>query len=130
LIIVSILIGLFLFALDNTIVADIQATIVEDFQAVDKVAWLATAFVIPGTALMLPAGQLFQVFNAKWCYVLGILVFEIGSAVCGAAANITVLIMGRAIAGIGSTAIYTGTLFLISVNTSEHERYAFKICFC
>lgn len=78
---------------------------------------------------MLPAGQFFQVFNAKWCYILGILVFEVGSAVCGAAANITVLILGRAIAGIGSTAIYTGTLFLISVNTSEHERYAFEIRF-
>jgi MFS family permease len=125
LIIISILIGLFLFALDNTIVADIQPAIVEDFQAVDKVSWLATAFIIPGTALMLPAGQFFQVFNAKWCYILGILVFEAGSAICGAAANITVLILGRAIAGIGSTAIYTGTLFLISVNTSECERYRF-----
>jgi len=38
------LIGLFLFALDNTIVADVQPAIVNDFQSVDKISWLATAF--------------------------------------------------------------------------------------
>jgi MFS family permease len=95
---------------------------VEDFQAVDKIPWLATAFIIPGTALMLPVSQLFQVFNANWLYILGIVVFEIGSALCGAAPNINAFIIGRVVAGIGSTSIYTGSLFLISVNTSEHER--------
>lgn len=40
----SFLIGLFLFALDNTIVADVQPAIVSDFQSVDKISWLATAF--------------------------------------------------------------------------------------
>jgi hypothetical protein len=41
---VSFLIGLFLFALDNTIVADVQPAIVDDFQSVDKISWLATGF--------------------------------------------------------------------------------------
>lgn len=41
---VSFLIGLFLFALDNTIVADVQPAIVNDFQSVDKISWLATGF--------------------------------------------------------------------------------------
>jgi MFS family permease len=119
----SILVGLFLFALDNTIVADVQPAIVEEFQSVDKLAWLASAFFLSSTAVMLPFGQFFQIFNAKWFYILGILVFEVGSALCGAAPNINALIIGRAIAGIGATAIYTGSLFLISVNTSDHERY-------
>jgi MFS family permease len=72
---------------------------------------------------MLPFGQFFQIFNAKWFYILGVLVFEVGSALCGAAPNMNALIVGRVIAGIGATAIYTGSLFLISVNTSDHERY-------
>ena len=121
----SILVGLFLFALDNTIVADVQPAIVEEFQAVDKISWLATAFFLSGTALMLPFGQFFQIFNAKWFYILSVLVFEIGSTICGSAPNINALIIGRAIAGIGATGIYTGSLFLISVNTSEKERYNF-----
>jgi MFS family permease len=72
---------------------------------------------------MLPFGQFFQIFNAKWFYILGCFVFEVGSALCGAAPNMNALIIGRVIAGIGATAIYTGSLFLISVNTSDHERY-------
>ena len=123
LIIVSILVGLFLFALDNTIVADVQPVIAEHFQAVDKIAWLAIAFALSATALTLPFGQFFQVFNAKWLYILSVVLFEIGSAICGAAPNMNTLIVGRAIAGIGSIGIYTGSLFLISVNTSEQERY-------
>ena len=42
----SFLIGLFLFALDNTIVADVQPAIVKEFQSVDKISWLATAFFL------------------------------------------------------------------------------------
>ena len=41
---ISFLIGLFLFALDNTIVANIQPAIVNEFQSVDKISWLATGF--------------------------------------------------------------------------------------
>lgn len=122
LIIVSILVGLFLFALDNTIVADIQPVIADHFQAVDKIAWLAAAFSLSATALTLPFGQFFQVFNAKWLYILSVVLFEVGSAICGAAPNMNALIIGRAIAGVGSIGIYTGSLFLISVNTSEQER--------
>lgn len=43
---VSFLIGLFLFSLDNTIVADVQPAIVDNFQAVDKISWLATGFLM------------------------------------------------------------------------------------
>ena len=49
--------------------------------------------------------------------------FEAGSAICGGAPNINALLVGRAIAGIGAVGIYTGALFLISVNTTEEERY-------
>ena len=64
-----------------------------------------------------------MIFPAKWFYIFNVLLFEIGSAVCGAAPNINALIVGRVIAGIGAVGIYTGALFLISVNTSEEERY-------
>jgi hypothetical protein len=42
----SFLIGLFLFSLDNTIVADIQPAIVDNFQAVDKISWLPAGFLL------------------------------------------------------------------------------------
>ena len=52
-----------------------------------------------------------------------VILFEVGSAICGGAPNINALIIGRVIAGIGAVGIYTGALFLISVNTTEEERY-------
>lgn len=52
-----------------------------------------------------------------------VVLFEVGSALCGASPNINALIVGRALAGIGAVGIYCGALFLISVNTSEEERY-------
>ena len=132
---ISFLIGLFLFALDNTIVADVQPAIVDRFQSVDKISWLATGFFMAaaGTttaldlrlivAFVLPFGQFAMIFPAKWFYIFNVLLFEVGSAVCGAAPNMNALIVGRVIAGIGAVGIYTGALFLISVNTSEEERY-------
>ena len=123
LIVFSILVGLFLFSLDNTIVADVQPTIVEQFQSVDKIAWVASAFFLSKAALTLSSGQFYQVFNAKWLYIISVFVFEAGSALCGAAPNINALIVGRVIGGIGATGMYIGSLFLLSVNTSEQERY-------
>jgi MFS family permease len=102
LIIAAILIGLFLFSLDNTIVADIQPAIVEDFQSVDQIAWLAAGFFLSASTLTLPFGQLYQVFNAKWLYISSVVIFEVGSALCGGAPNMAALIVGRAIAGIGA----------------------------
>jgi MFS family permease len=96
---------------------------VEDFGAVDKVAWLAVAFMTPSLAFMLSNGQLFQTFNIKWMYIAGVVIFEAGSALCGAAPSMTILILGRVIGGIGSTFIYTGSIVLITVNTNESERF-------
>ena len=64
-----------------------------------------------------------MIFPAKWFYIAMVVLFEVGSAICGGAPNINALIVGRVLAGIGAVGIYTGALFLISVNTSEEERY-------
>jgi MFS family permease len=64
-----------------------------------------------------------MIFPAKWFYIAMVILFEAGSALCGAAPNIDALIVGRVLAGLGATGIYTGALFLISVNTTEEERY-------
>lgn len=64
-----------------------------------------------------------MIFPAKWFYIFIVVRFEVGSVVCGAAPNFDALIVGRVIVGIGAVGIYTGALFLISVNTTEEERY-------
>jgi MFS family permease len=75
-------------------------------------------------ATVLPFGQMSMIFPAKWFYIAMVVLFEAGSALCGGAPNMNALIIGRVLAGLGATGIYTGSLFLISVNTTEEERFS------
>lgn len=61
-------------------------------------------------------------FASKWLYIACITLFEVGSAICGAAPSMDVFIFGRAICGAGGAGMYTGCMTLISFNTTETER--------
>jgi hypothetical protein len=85
LVVFSILSSTFLFALDNTIVADIQPVIVTHFDDVGKLTWLSVAFLIGAASTNLVWGKIFGQFNGKYMYIFCVTLFEVGSAVCGAA---------------------------------------------
>jgi predicted MFS family arabinose efflux permease len=121
-VVAAILSSTFLFALDNTIVADIQPVIVTHFDSVGKLTWLSVAFLIGAAATNLIWGKIFGQFNAKWTYIFCVFLFELGSAVCGAAPNMDALIVGRAICGVGGAGMYVGVMTLLSVTTTLHER--------
>ena len=124
LVVVTINLGTFLFALDNTIVADIQAAIVDTYGAgtVTKVPWLANAFALAAASCLLPWGKFYSTFNTKWLYIISVIIFEAGSALCGGAPSMDALIVGRAIAGFGAIGIYIGVMAIISANTTDKER--------
>ncbi|KAE8445897.1 hypothetical protein EG329_012676 [Mollisiaceae sp. DMI_Dod_QoI] len=122
LVVFAILSSTFLFALDNTIVADVQPTIVTHFDAVSKLSWLSVAFLIGAAATNLVWGKVFGQFESKWTYILCVTLFEVGSAVCGAAPTINALIVGRAICGVGGSGMYVGVMTLLAATTTMHER--------
>lgn len=95
LVVLSILSSTFLFALDNTIVADIQPAIVLHFNDISNLTWLSVSFLLGAAATNLIWGKIFGQFNAKWTYILCVFLFELGSAVCGAAPTMDALIIGR-----------------------------------
>ena len=66
--------------------------------------------------------SLYGLFDAKPLYAFSILLFEIGSAICGAAKKINVLIFGRALAGLGGAGLYVGVMTLLSALTVAKER--------
>ena len=121
-VVLAILSSTFLFALDNTIVADIQPVIVTHFDSVGKLSWLSVAFLIGAASTNLVWGRVFGHFNIKYTYIFGVLLFEIGSAVCGAAPTIDALIIGRAICGVGGSGAYVGVMSLLAATTTLHER--------
>jgi MFS family permease len=119
----------FLYGLDNTIVADIQGAVVETFGAVEQLAWLGIGFPLGSIASILPIGKAFGVFDVKWLFIWSLVLFEIGSAVCGASPSMNSLIVGRVIAGAGGAGMYLGILNILSLNTTLSQR-PFYISLC
>lgn len=66
--------------------------------------------------------KLFSQFDNKIIFIAGVIIFETGSALCGAAPGISALIVGRVICGIGGVGIYVGAMNLLSALTTEAER--------
>ena len=58
-------------------------------------------------------GRIYQLYSTKWVFLFSIVIFEAGSAICGAAPNSTAFIIGRAIAGLGSAGIFSGGMMII-----------------
>lgn len=111
-----------MYGLDTTIAADVQGAVVEAFSEVSQLAWIGAGFPLGSVAVILPYGFLYTKFNMKWLYVAGIVLFQAGSALCGAAPTMDALIVGRVIAGAGGTGIYLGSLNNISALTTRQER--------
>jgi MFS family permease len=59
-------------------------------------------------AVILLIGKIYGIFEIKWLIIASIIIFEAGSALCGAAPSSNALIVGRAIAGIGGAGMYIG----------------------
>ncbi len=73
-----------------------------------------SAYLLTTCAFQLFFGKLYTFFSIKWVYLGAIFVFEIGSVICGAAPTSVALIIGRAVAGVGSAGIFSGALVIIA----------------
>ncbi|KAK8126549.1 uncharacterized protein PG998_002308 [Apiospora kogelbergensis] len=122
LVVMSTLSSIFLYAMDNTVVADVTPTVANEFGNVVNLPWLSVGFLVGGVAVVLPFGKLYSLFDAKWLYIVSAVIFNVGSALCGAAPNIEALIVGRVLAGLGGNGMYLGVMTLLSVMTSDRER--------
>lgn len=99
LIVLSVCCSTFLVALDGSIIATAIPTITSQFNSLQDVSWYNSALLLTTCAFQLPFGRGYTLFTVKWVYCFAIALFEIGSAVCGAAPDSITLIVGRAIQG-------------------------------
>jgi len=65
---------------------------------------------------------LYGEFNNKPIFIASILIFEVGSALCGAAPSMNSMIVGRAIAGLGGSGIYIGAINILTASTNISQR--------
>lgn len=107
---------------DNTIIATAIPKITDQFHALEDIGWYGSSYLLTICAFQLIFGKIYTFFPVKWVFLTAITIFEIGSAVCGAAPNSTALIVGRAIAGIGSAGIFSGALIIIAYSIPLEKR--------
>ncbi|RIB11572.1 major facilitator superfamily domain-containing protein [Gigaspora rosea] len=105
--------GVFLSALDQTIVATALPKIVSDFNGLDQIAWVATSYLITLTSFEPIYGKLADIFGRKVAFLFAISIFEFGSLLCGVASDMVSLIIYRAVAGFGGGGIIGLALIII-----------------
>ncbi|MDH6671520.1 EmrB/QacA subfamily drug resistance transporter [Paenibacillus sp. LBL] len=105
LVVAGLLLGIFMAAIDNTIVATALSTIIRDLQGFDQVVWVTSIYMVAVMAGTPIFGKLSDMYGRKRFFIFGLVVFLIGSALCGMANNMTELIIYRAIQGIGGGAL-------------------------
>ncbi|MED1203846.1 MDR family MFS transporter [Heyndrickxia acidicola] len=105
LVVAGLLLGIFMAAIDNTIVATAMGTIVSKLGGIDQFVWVTSAYMVASMAGMPIFGKLSDMYGRKRFFVFGLCVFLIGSALCGLANSIVQLSIFRAIQGIGGGAL-------------------------
>lgn len=75
------------------------------------------------------SGRIYQLYSTKWVFLLSIVIFEAGSALCGAAPNSIAFIIGRAIAGLASAGIFSGGMMIILPLVPLRKRPVFTSIF-
>nr|GAT55036.1 major facilitator superfamily transporter [Mycena chlorophos] len=114
LITMALCLSVFLVALDNTIIATAIPKITAHFNSLDDVGWYASSYLLTTAAFQLLFGRFYSFLSMKWVYITAITIFELGSLICGIAPTSKALIVGRAIAGLGSAGIFTGALIIVA----------------
>lgn len=109
-------------ALDNTIIATAIPRITDQFKALDDVGWYGSSYLLTTCAFQLLFGKFYANFNVKWVFLIALALFELGSLICGAAPNSLALIVGRAIAGLGSAGIFSGAQIICAYTVPLEKR--------
>jgi EmrB/QacA subfamily drug resistance transporter len=114
--------SVFLMALDNSIIATAIPKITDQFHSLGDVGWYGSAYLLTTAALQLLFGKFYSYFSIKWTYLVAIGIFELGSLICGAANSSLMLIIGRAVAGLGSAGIFSGALIILAHSVALEQR--------
>ncbi|PNP84645.1 hypothetical protein FNYG_02274 [Fusarium nygamai] len=105
-------IGVFLGAIDSTIIATLSGPISSEFQSLSLLSWLATAYLISNAACQPISGRLTDIFGRGPGLVFSNIFFAAGNLICGLARDQTTMIIGRVVAGIGGGGLMSISTFL------------------
>src|SRR3954454_7648649 len=122
----GLMLGMFLAALDQTIVSTAIRTIGDDLHGLSVQAWVTTAFLITSTISTPLFGKLSDIYGRKPLFMLAISIFILGSALCGLAQSMYMLAAFRAFQGIGAGGLMPLALAIIGDIIPPRERAKYQ----
>lgn len=121
-ILAGLMLGMFLGALDQTIVATAIRTIADDLNGLSAQAWVTTAYLITSTITTPIYGKLGDLYGRKKLFLFAITIFIIGSVLCAFAQSMYMLAAFRAFQGLGAGGLFTLVLAIIGDLVPPRER--------
>ncbi|MCX4677511.1 MFS transporter [Streptomyces sp. NBC_01433] len=118
----ALLLGMLLAALDQTIVSTALPTIVSELGGLDHLSWVVTAYLLAATAATPLWGKLGDQYGRKKLFQTAIVIFLIGSALCGVAQNMPQLIGFRALQGLGGGGLMVLSMAIVGDIVPPRER--------
>ncbi|WP_370012346.1 MDR family MFS transporter [Nocardia cyriacigeorgica] len=118
----TIVLGMLMAALDQTIVSTALPTIVADLGGAGHMAWVVTSYLLAEAVATALAGKLGDLFGRKLIFQLSALIFIVGSMVAGLANGMLLLIIARAIQGVGAGGLMVTSMALIADIIPLRER--------
>ncbi|MER7664886.1 MULTISPECIES: MFS transporter [unclassified Streptomyces] len=118
----ALLLGMLLAALDQTIVSTALPTIASELGGLDHLSWVVTAYLLASTAATPLWGKLGDQYGRKKLFQAAIVIFLIGSALCGIAQNMPQLIGFRALQGLGGGGLIVLSMAIVGDIVSPRER--------
>ncbi|MER6059974.1 MDR family MFS transporter [Streptomyces sp. NPDC001792] len=118
----ALLLGLLLAALDQTIVSTALPTIVSDLGGLEHLSWVVTAYLLASTAATPLWGKLGDQYGRKRLFQTAIVIFLVGSALCGMARNMGELIGFRALQGLGGGGLMVLSMAIVGDIVPPRER--------
>src|SRR5213080_4490003 len=128
-ILLSLMLTMFLAALDQTIVATALPTIGRQFHDVSSLSWVITAYLLASTAVAPVFGTLSDIYGRRAMVIAALSLFVMGSILCAVAPNMPVLILARGLQGLGGGGIMPIVQTVISDVISPRERGQYQAYF-
>ena len=118
----ALMLGMFLAALDQTVVSTALPTIVGDLNGASHLSWVVTAYLLASTVSTPLWGKLGDLYGRKLFFQAAIVIFLIGSALSGLSQSMFELIVFRAVQGLGGGGLMIGAMTIIGDVVSPRER--------
>jgi EmrB/QacA subfamily drug resistance transporter len=118
----GLMVALLLAALDQTIVATALPKVVSDLGGITQYAWVFTAYMLGSTVTVPLYGKLGDAHGRKPLFIVAIVIFLVGSALCGLSQNMWQLVVFRAIQGVGAGGLFPLTLAMVGMIVPPRDR--------